>query len=480
MIRVFVRFVAVLSVLSLVSCATQRQLGEIPSFQAERKLGEDQLPQFLIDRGGIYSNGELTRYLNQITDRLAATIVVPDEYRPLRVRLLDTSDPSAFALPGGKIFISRGIVAFANSEAQLAGVIAHEITHVVQRHSAKRIAANERQILDIVREKDKTLRRASRSRRIAIVEREFEARLDVISAFSKEQELEADRLGLQMVTAAGYDPSGFGELLKRLEAFSQSQSARIGADDEDRAEVKENSGYPKLAERVAALGTFPKAKIDKAGRDRLMGIIDGIDFDDRYQGGIVRDGVYWNPIRRIAFDLPREVLPNHGESFQMVSQHGLIDLRIESSKGETLDSILENLQASDDGSFILKRATFNGYPAITGRTKFDHMGEEFVFEVTVINLDGRFAIFGLVTKPKDEEDIRPLYSQILNSARTIEFGETLKRRRYRTRRIRADDTVASLLEEATFDADGETEFRLLNGLETGSIPPVGEWIKFVE
>ncbi len=480
MFRPFVRFVSVLSILALTSCAAPRQFGEIQSFDAERKLGEETLPEFLTGRGGLYTDEQLTRYLAQITARLAATVDVPEEYRPLRVRVLDTNDPSAFALPGGAMFLSRGIIALAKDEAQLAGVIAHEMTHVIRRHSAKRIAANERQILDIVREQDQSLRGAPRSRQIAIFERELEARIGVISQFSQEQELEADRVGLQMVAAAGYDPSGFGDLLERIEAYDLRRFSRRGVDEEQFKEVAENSGYPQLAERVTALGTFPKVEVDTAGRDRLMNVIDGIKFDDLYQGGLVRDGVYWHPTQRVAFDIPQGVLPSHSSSFRMLSQHGRIDVRIENSDDVSLDSLAESLNASETESIELTRTTINGFPAVTGKSKFNRLSDEFRSELAIMDLEGRFAIFGLLTKPKDEASIRPVFMQILNSVRTTKFGAAPKRRRYQTRRIQNGDTAASLLEESAFGTDGEGDFRLLNGLDAGQIPPVGNWIKLVD
>jgi len=158
MLRAFARVFAFLLAFALASCSTPRPLGEIQSFEAERALGEKTLPQFLRDRGGVYRDRDLTRYLNDIVERLTQNVAVPEEYQPLRVRVLNTRTPSAFALPGGAIFLSRGIIAFANDESQIAGVIAHEISHVLSRHSAKRIAANEQTLLDIARDLEQDLK----------------------------------------------------------------------------------------------------------------------------------------------------------------------------------------------------------------------------------------------------------------------------------------------------------------------------------
>ena len=480
MFKILARIFFGLSLVALASCAAPRQLGVIQSFEAERKLGEEQLPQFLLSRGGVYSNAELSQYIGGITKRLVATVDVPEPFRPLRVRVLNTSAPSAFALPGGAIFVSRGIIGIANDEAQLAGVIAHEISHVVARHSAKRIAENEKRILEIVREQDQSLRGAPRSRQIAIFEQELEARLGDIASFSKDQELEADRLGLQMVIAAGYDPSGFGELLERIDNFENRRLLRTGVGADELKEIVERSGYPELSERLAALGTFPKTAPDTAGRDRLMQVIDGMTFDDRYQGALVRDGAYWHPVQRLSFKVPPEIVPLHGATFRMVSKHGRIDLRIEDADNVTLDGLVKGLREAETRPFEAKKTAFNGFPAIVSRIKFNQARDEFVSEIAIIDLGRRFAIFGLLTKPEDESKIRPYFSEVLNSVRKTSLTEVPKRRRYETRRIRSGDSVTSLLDESTFGEDGEAQLRLLNGLEEGQLPAVGNWIKLVD
>ena len=480
MLKFLARIIFGLFMVVLASCAAPRPLGVVQSFEAERKLGEEQLPSFLVSRGGIYRDAKLTRYLDEITDRLVATVDVPEAYRPLRVRILNTNTPGAFALPGGAIFVSRGIIGLANDEAQLAAVIAHEISHVVARHSAKRIAANEKRILEIVREQGQSLRGAPKSRQIAIFAKGLEARLGDITSFSKDQELEADRLGLQMVTAAGYDPSGFGELLERIENYENRRVLSTGLDAKKLKEIAARSGYPELSERLAALGTFPKVAVDTAGRDRLMQVIDGMNFDDRYQGAIVRDGVYWHPTKKVSFDVPSEIVPTHGESFRLLSQHGLIDLRIEDAADLTLDRIVLGLQALESKPFDSKKTSFNGFPAITSQTRVNQSGQVFISDLAIIDLGERFAIFGLLTMPKDEPKVRPLFLEILNSVRNIDFDERLKDRHYRTRRIQGSDSVTSLLGESTFGRDGEAKFRLLNGLDVGQVPSVGGWIKLVD
>jgi len=480
MFQMFARSLSVLLIVLLASCAATTPFGEVPSIEAERAIGDRQAPAFILSRGGLLRNEKLTRYLNEITAKLTATTEVPEGYKPLRVKILDSSDPGAFAVPGGQIYVTRGMIAFAKDEAQLAGVIAHEIGHVVSRHIAEGLAANEQLILDIIRQEDQALRGTSRSRAISIIEREIEERIGDVTSFSKEQELAADRLGIQMTAAAGYDPSGFAELLERLEVYETQQLRRTGIDNALLEKMGNRSGYPKIGDRVAALGVFPETPVNSVAQDRLMAVIDGIKFDDRYQGGIIRNGVYWHPARRISFDVPSEVLPMHAEDFHMLSQHGLIAVRLERLEDVTFDELFESMKAAGDKFSSLKLTRVNGFPAIVSKLKTKSRREGGFSEAVTFDLDGRVGSFVMLTNPEEEPQIRPIFSRILGSVKLTDFGDAPKQRRYQTRRVKPGDTVASLLADSKFEEGGEADLRLLNSLGATEEPSVGSWIKLVD
>ena len=90
----------------------------------------------LIENVGIYDDPKLNTYVNEIAQRLVANSSLADE--EFTFTLLDSPDINAFALPGGMIYINRGLLAYLNTEAELAGVIAHEIAHITERHHARR------------------------------------------------------------------------------------------------------------------------------------------------------------------------------------------------------------------------------------------------------------------------------------------------------------------------------------------------------
>ena len=142
---------------------------------------------------GLLDNPELVAYVQKIGKKLLRGL--PRREFAYKFSIVDQMEPNAFALPGGYIFISRGLMALANNEDELACVIAHEIVHVARRHSAQQQA--------IVRYNKAFAPRFSNSRMMA--------------AYGRDMEREADSLGQKLAAAAGYDPMGMSTFMRRLD-----------------------------------------------------------------------------------------------------------------------------------------------------------------------------------------------------------------------------------------------------------------------
>ena len=132
---------AVLLLLALGACATAPATGRSfftggLSESEEAKLGAEQHREVVKEFGGVYEDAELARYISSLGTLLARTSELPD--LTFTFTVLDSPIVNAFALPGGYVYVTRGLLALAQNEAQLAGVLAHEIGHVTARHSAER------------------------------------------------------------------------------------------------------------------------------------------------------------------------------------------------------------------------------------------------------------------------------------------------------------------------------------------------------
>ncbi|MEX2671805.1 MAG: M48 family metallopeptidase [Phycisphaeraceae bacterium] len=202
---------SVFVIMPLSGCETvpatgERQLNFLTQSE-EIAIGEEAAPQFREEYGGQLDIPQVNEYVSQLGQRMAAESERPD--LPWEFTVLDSEQINAFALPGGKVFITRGLISKFDNEAQLAGVLAHEIGHVTGLHINQQMSRS-------------MLLQAGLSAAGAATESQW---VEVIGgvggqvymlSFSRDQESEADELGLRYMTNLGYDPRGMLQVLQVL------------------------------------------------------------------------------------------------------------------------------------------------------------------------------------------------------------------------------------------------------------------------
>jgi Zn-dependent protease with chaperone function len=221
----------------------QRNVGHginLYSLEKERALG--QAMASAIDRGTRYvADPEVNGYVTRLAQNLARH---SDAEVPFRVKVIDSSDHRVFSLPGGFLYIDRGLIAEVDSEAQLAALMAHEIAHVAARH-ATRLA---------------TRKSAWNMLSIPLIWASGPAALGTkqigplsLKKFSRDAEIEADLLGIEYQYAAGYDPNAFVEALEKLHA--RESAARANRSSLHDQIVRAFSNYPPTDDRIQRLQT---------------------------------------------------------------------------------------------------------------------------------------------------------------------------------------------------------------------------------
>ena len=225
--REFLYHAMLLALPALVSgCALNPATGErnftaFMSLEDERRIRDQEHPNILARFGGAYDDPALTAYVAEIGQAIAAKSEMPE--LDCRFTILNTPVVNAFALPGGYIYMSRGLLALADSEAELAGVLAHEIGHVTARHAARRysrhVLANfGAELLDLVT--------------IGGMAEAAQAEADAyIQGYTRDQEFEADSLGLRYLRAAGYDAGAVPRFLNKLAAYRVLEAKLRGLTD---------------------------------------------------------------------------------------------------------------------------------------------------------------------------------------------------------------------------------------------------------
>lgn len=186
-------------------------------------LGVEARDDLAAEYGGLYPNRALQAYLDRVGTEVVRESVASESPYPFEFHLLD--DPNtvnAFALPGGQIFITTGLLQRLETEAQLAGVLAHEVGHVIARHGAEHLARQQLGAALVNAVGVAASETPEQGRQAAVLAQAINQLIGL--RYGREDELESDRLGFQFMTNAGYNPQGIVELMQILNAAASGQN----------------------------------------------------------------------------------------------------------------------------------------------------------------------------------------------------------------------------------------------------------------
>ncbi len=293
--RTFRTVAALLALVAWSGCATNPVTGEreftLMSAADEAEQGKAAAAQVEAEMG-LVADPALTSYVSQLGARLAT--FSPRKDTPYRFYVVSMQEPNAFALPGGYVYVSRGLLVLTRTEDELANVVGHEIGHVAARHSAQRqTRASTVGLLSVLG----TLAAGvlgGADAASAVNQLGQVAGAGLIASYSRDQEREADRVGQQIAASAGWDPSAMATFLSSLERETRLQGASRRPSFLD--------SHPATPERAASTATFAKqlsrgsgGPIARTQADylrRLEGLLVGPDPAE----GVVRDALFLHPV----------------------------------------------------------------------------------------------------------------------------------------------------------------------------------------
>lgn len=187
--------------------------------QQEIVIGRQSAPKMAAQHGNLYPDRTLQDYVDSVGNRVVQKSVAKNAPYPFEFHLLrDPRTVNAFALPGGQVFITAALLDRLNSEAQLAGVLGHEVAHVIGRHGAEHLAKQQLGSALVNAVGIAASDSPEGGRQAAILAQAVNQMVNL--KYGREDELESDRLGFQFMTEAGYNPKGIVELMKILESAS--------------------------------------------------------------------------------------------------------------------------------------------------------------------------------------------------------------------------------------------------------------------
>jgi predicted Zn-dependent protease len=367
------------------------------SAEDESRLGYQEHQKIVPQFGGAYEDPALTGYVTSIGNLLARTSETPGT--KFTFTLLDTPMINAFALPGGYVYITRGLLALADNEAEVAGVLAHEIGHVTARHSAERygqtMAAN---VLGLGL--GMLLGRGPATDLYGTVA------AVALRSYSREQEYESDLLGVRYMARAGYDPGAMASFLSRLRAHSLFESELRGEPGKaDRFDILQT--HPRTADRITRAIQQAGAKTvaePMTARDIYLDRIDGLLYGDDPKQGLVRGRRFLHPELRFAFEVPEGFRLSNG--VKRVTARGPEGAAIAFSRAgkpsrAPMAAYLTQVWAEGLALDEVERLVVNGMEAATGRAKGRGQGGQVDVRLLAIRYDaGNIYHMIFVTPPR--------------------------------------------------------------------------------
>ncbi len=246
--------------------------------------------------GGAYPDAALQAYVDRVGQKLVRSSALSGTYRFV---VLDLPVVNAHAMTG-YVFVTRGLLAVLDDEAELAAALGHELGHLTQRHGAQRAQARQG-VLEAAVEAAATTGSVTVGRSVA------RDGLIALRRYSREQELEADRIGLGYVVQAGYRSSAMASLIDRLRQQAQLEAKLLGEAPDSFDQRSATSTHPAPFERKGALSTGGGAAVTgESARPAYLAAIDGMSVDDAPDEGFVRGRAFLHPKLKLAFEAPAD------------------------------------------------------------------------------------------------------------------------------------------------------------------------------
>jgi predicted Zn-dependent protease len=470
------------------SPATGRTFSTPISAQQETQLGAQEHPKIIAEFGGIYDEKPgLNAYVTSIGQFLASTGEQPD--LKFTFTVLNSPDVNAFALPGGYVYVTRGLMALANNEAEFAGVVGHEIGHVNARHTAERMGKQQQaSILGTLGVLAGGILFGQQGANLAggIAN---ESIANYLGSYSQEQEFEADMLGVRYLKRATYDPQAMSTFLSSLDASSRLDAQLAGQNPNVVDEVDMKRSHPRTQDRVQraiqeAGGPQANAMLE---RDIYLSKIDGIVYGDDPSQGVIRDRLFVHPPLRFAFEVPSGYkLVNQPDVVAITGPKGTLG-NLSLANPQPSGSLTAALQNYDPKGQInlqgIQSININGMDAATGAVRVNSKSGPIDYRAVLIrHPDGKVYEFAFLSLASHNGRYDADFEKTAFSFRQISASEAAqynKPQRIRVVTVQSGDTIQSLSSKMVVAEAKEQLFRVLNGLEKANTLQPGQKVKIV-
>ena len=472
-----------------VACATNPVTGNrefvFMSEQQEIALGQ-QADAEVRQEMGVYDDPALIGYVEEVGYQLAEASHRPE--LPWTFTIVDSPAINAFALPGGYIYLTRGIMAYLGDEAELAGVLGHEIGHVTARHSVQAYSrATGAQLGLLLGQIFVPPMRTAPYGAPNLTDLAGSGLGLMFLKFGRDDEKQADRLGAEYAAAAGWDPQGVSDMLSTLTEIDEISDRR--------GTPNWLSTHPDPADRVAEVAPTVdavRAAADPAeftvDRREYLERIDGMRFGDNPEQGVVRGSTFLHPALMFEVDFPDGWEIQNSDTVVLAKQPGreyyMLLQQAQNVRGRTLEEIAaDSMRGAGYRLQSSSKATINGLDAVIGFYQGEVSGVGTVFARAAFIRHGRQEVYVLagVGPNTDFNVIEREIDEALRSFRRLSQDEAdrIVPNVIALHEVGTGDTWQAIAQHEGAEIVNAATLAIMNGYPVNEQPRAGDVIKIV-
>jgi predicted Zn-dependent protease len=468
--------------LLIAACATNPVTGErqfnLMSEAQEIQIGQEMDPQIQREMG-IYEDRELQQYLESVALPLARGSQRPN--LPWHFSIVDSPAVNAFALPGGYIYVTRGLMAHLNDESELAGVLGHEIGHVTARHAAQQYSKSTGASLGLAI--SSIFLPATRG-----VGQLAESGLGLLFLkYGREDELQADRLGAQYAAQNGWDPEGVQDMLRTLARLDETATDRKGVPNYLSTHPQPADRVQRIDSEIATLRASAGDKQFKTDRPGYLRRIDGVVFGENPREGVVRGNEFLHPDMRFAVRFPAGWEIQNGKTQVVAKAPGaqlymLLDL-VQQPQGANLQDIaLNDMNRAGFRAVQGGDTTINGLRAFVGtfQGSMQSLGQV-VARVAYVPVGRSLFRFAGIAQASTFGGAEEEFSTSVRSFRELSQrdADNIKPNRIDLYTVRAGETWQSIAQGVSGGNIQASTLAIINNFPPNEQPRPGDRIKIV-
>jgi predicted Zn-dependent protease len=464
----------------------QRAIRTVSSISAQDKAsGAKQHPELLKEFGGAYA-GPQAKYVEGVGRRIAVQSGLSNAQGDFTVTLLNSPVNNAFAIPGGYVYVTRQLMALMNDEAELAGVLGHEVGHVAAEHGQRRQKAATRNAIGGALLGALAGAFLGDSGLAGLVQKGIGTGSQLLTLkFSRTQEYEADDLGIRYLASAGYDPKALSGMLASLAAQSNLDAQVAGS---ARSMPEWASTHPDPASRVSRAlqaANATRATGTARNRDAFLNALNGVLYGDDPRQGVIDGNRFRHPDLRLTFTAPNGFgMENGSDAVSITGSGGQAQFSAAPFNGNLesyVNGVFAKLGGGNGGvpAGEVERTTVNGLPVAWRTVRASTQSGQ--VDATVFAYDfggGKAYHFLLLTAAG--QGVGPFVPMVDSMQRlSAADAAAIKPRRVQVVAVKAGDTVQSLAKRMAYSDYPLERFLTINALAANAALKPGQRVKIV-